>query len=87
MKDGNDGSGTARGGTIYHSPVAACEVIHFGQSYGFHLAANNTYWLHCDSRTHFTDACLTIDLLDIFHGTTKYAEIKSDNHTHNHMES
>lgn len=76
MSDGVDCS--PRDGTIYHSPVAACEVAHLGQSYGFHLASNDTYWLHRDSRTHDADKCLTINLRDIFHGTTKYAEIESD---------
>lgn len=75
MSDGLDCS--PRDGTIYHSPVAACEVAHLRQSYGFHLASNDTYWLHRGSHTHVADKCLTIDLRDIFHGTTKYAEIES----------
>lgn len=76
MSNGLDCS--ARGGRIYHSPVAACEVSHFGQSYGFRLDSNHTYWMHCDSRTKCIDKCLTIDLQDIFYGNTKCAENESD---------
>lgn len=76
MSDGLDCG--ARAGAIYHSPVAACQVTHLEQSYGFHLAANNTNWMHHGGRASSIEQCLTIDLRDLFHGTTKCAEIESD---------
>lgn len=76
MSDGLDYS--ARGGAVYHTPVASCKVTHSGQSYGFHLVENNTYWMRCDCRTNCIDRCLTIDLRDIFYGTTKYTEDEID---------
>lgn len=78
----SDGLGcfSPRDGTMVYnnSPVAACEAAHLGQSYGFHLVSDDTYWLHRDSRSHVADKCLTIDLRDIFYGTTKYTEIESN---------
>lgn len=76
MSDGLDCG--ARGGGIYHSPVAACQVTDLGHSYGFHLGANHTHWLHRDTRAQCIDTCVTADLRDVFHGTTKCAEMESD---------
>lgn len=87
MSDGLDS--IAGGGRIYHSPVAACGVTYMGQSYGFHLGSNHTHWVHYDSDTHGVDKCVTVDLHDIFHGTTKCAEIESNvddgNSTHRYF--
>lgn len=77
MSDGQLDCG-ARRGTFYHSPVAACTVTHIGNAYGFQLTENTTHWMHHDSCIESMDKCLAINLRDIFHGTTKYAEIKSE---------